>query len=91
MPEEEPRYTLSVVTDRDNLHVEREISTAQVQFWPEIVRSAIEDLEERASHSLPTSVIRVDLVTNDYHSEHVRRLDTESHGPLLTKALEVLR
>ena len=76
MAEEEPKYVLSFRSP--NICSEKEVSTAQVQFWPEYV--------ER----MEREVVRVDLLTNEYHPRHVARLDKNGHGPLLDKALDVL-
>lgn len=83
---EEPKYVLRLRTGE--ISSEKEISTAQVQFWPELAEEFMSSIRENLGRE-PT-LHRVDLMTNEYHSEHVRRLDNESHGPLMRKALDVL-
>lgn len=88
--EDEPKYVLRIrTTERDT---EVEVSTAQVQFWPEYVERFIRSIEDVVGrHRSRVDVSRVDLMTNEYHSEHVRRLDAESHGPMMETALDVAR
>lgn len=86
MSEEEPKYTLRFRTNE--ISSEKDVSTAQVQFWPQYAEEFMNSVRENLGRE-PT-LRRVDLMTNEYHSEHVRRLDTESHGPLMNKALDVL-
>jgi hypothetical protein len=87
--EEEPRYTLRIRTNERD--VEINVSTAQVQFWPDYVDrffDSIEDVVERQRSRIVLA--RVDLFTNEYHSDHVRRLDNKSHGPMMNAALDLL-
>ena len=83
---DEPKYKLKITTPNYSTgHQESiKLSTAQVQFWPE----RVQEWAERTGRN----PVRVDLLVNSYNSpRHVRRLDTESHGPLFQKALEVIR
>jgi len=69
----------------------KEVSAAQVQFWPEYVEDFRESVarETRATKS-SVDVKRVDLLTNEYHPDHIKRLDKKKHGPLMENALDVL-
>lgn len=74
---DEPKYKIrftgpEVSGDKEN------VSTAQVQFWPEY----LEDFNRE--------VVRVDLLTNEYHPQHVARLDKSGNGPLMERALDAL-
>lgn len=74
---DEPKYKIrftgpEVSGDKEN------VSTAQVQFWPEY----LEDFGRE--------VVRVDLLTNEYHPQHVARLDEDGNGPLMEKAFGAL-
>jgi hypothetical protein len=82
---DEPKYKLKI-TGRSYSTGHQEsikLSTAQVQFWEDYVQ----DWVERTGRP----VRRVDLLVNSYNSpRHVRRLDTEGHGPLFEQAMEVV-
>ena len=82
---EEPKYKLHFRSK--TLAAEKEISTAQVQFWKDHAESFVDSLEE---NGLPRNLQRVDLLTNEYHPQHVQRLDEKSHGLMMEKSLEVL-
>ena len=82
---DEPKYKLKISTPQYTTgHQESiKLSTAQVQFWQE----KVEQWSKRTGRT-PT---RVDLLVNSYNSpRHVRRLDTDGHGPMMEKALDVL-
>lgn len=82
---DEPKYKLKMTTPTYSTgHQESiKLSTAQVQFW----ESYVQDWIERTGRT-PT---RIDLLVNSYNTpRHVRRLDTEAHGPLFENALDVL-
>lgn len=70
MAEEEPKYVLSFRSP--NIRSEKEVSTAQVQFWPEYAEEFVESLKENGP--APARITRIDVFTNEYHSEHVRRV-----------------
>lgn len=55
----------------------KEVSAAQVQFWPEYVENFKESVEENTLGGTKSSVNvkRVDLLTNEYHPEFIKRLD----------------
>lgn len=83
---DEPKYKLKITTPTYSTSHEDSIklSTAQVPSWPE----RVEEWAERTGRT----PLRVDLLVNSYSTpRHVKRLDTESHGPLMEKALDVLR
>ncbi len=87
---DEPKYKLQFSSR--HLSGEKEVSTAQVQFWQDYAEDFVESFSENTSRSqsLPVNLLRVDLLTNEYHPQHVQRLDTEGHGPLMRKSLDVL-
>lgn len=71
---DEPKYVLRIHgTVRG---AEKEVSTAQVQFWPEYVEDFKESVERETSGATTSSVDvkRVDLFTNEYHSDFIKRL-----------------
>jgi len=74
---EEPKYKIRF-TGPEVSGDKENVSTAQVQFWLEY----LEDFDKEA--------IRVDLLTNEYHPQHVVRLDESRNGPLIEQAFEAL-
>jgi len=71
---EEPKYKIRLRTA--NHGTEKEVSTAQVQFWPDLVENFQQTILDKADigTSAPPEVIRVDLMTNSYYPDWIKQL-----------------
>lgn len=87
---EEPKFKIYMDAGRKGDCAKKEVSTAQVQFWPDYVEAYERSIDEHTQGFVQDEVIRVDLMTNEYYPDFVMRLDRGSHGPILEQTLRVL-
>ncbi len=71
---DEPKYKIRMRTA--NRGTEKEVSTAQVQFWPDFVENFQQTILEKVDlgTSAAPEVIRVDLMTNSYYPDWIKQL-----------------